>query len=100
MTPTEIVSRLDVRFGQRIKDRKLDAIDPYVVVAPEDLLKVCEYLRDDPKLRFEILNCISGVDYLEPDTKKVAKAGFEPHTEVVYHVSSFTLRHRFVFKVI
>ncbi len=47
-----------------------------------------------------MLNCISGVDYLEPDPKKAAKAGFEPHLEVVYHLSSFTHRHRFVVKVI
>jgi NADH-quinone oxidoreductase subunit C len=30
----------------------------------------------------------------------VAKAGFEPHLEVVYHLSSLTHRHRFVVKVI
>ena len=37
-----------------------------------------------------MLNDITGVDYLETDPKKVAKAGFEPHLEVVYHLSSFT----------
>lgn len=99
MTPADIIARLDEKFSIRIKDRKLDAIDPYVVVAPEDLPEICEYLKNDSKLKFEILNCISGVDYLEPDAKKVAKAGFEPHTEVVYHLSSFTHRHRFVVKV-
>ena len=100
MTPADIIARLDEKFGIRIKDRKPDAIDPYVVVAPEDLLDVCEYLKNDPKLKVEILNCISGVDYFEPDPKKAPKAGFEPHVEVVYHLSSFTHRHRFVVKVI
>jgi NADH-quinone oxidoreductase subunit C len=100
MTPADIIARLDDKFSVRIKDRKLDTIDPYVVVAPEDLPEICEYLKNDPKLKFEILNCISGVDYLEPDAKKAAKAGFEPHTEVVYHLSSFTHQHRFVVKVI
>ena len=38
-------------------------------------------------------------DYLEPDAKKVAKAGFEPHLEVVYHLSSFAHKHRFTVKV-
>jgi NADH-quinone oxidoreductase subunit C len=99
MTSADIIARLDEKFSIRIKDRKLDAIDPYVVVAPEDLPEICEFLKNDPKLKFEILNCISGVDYLEPDAKKAAKAGFEPHTEVVYHLSSFTHRHRFVVKV-
>lgn len=99
MTPADIIARLDEKFSIRIKDRKLDAIDPYIVVAPEDLPEICEYLKNDSKLKFEILNCISGVDYLEPDAKKAAKAGFEPHIEVVYHLSSFTHRHRFVVKV-
>jgi NADH-quinone oxidoreductase subunit C len=71
-----------------------------VVVDPADLLAVCQFLRDDPRLTFEMLNCISGVDYLEPDAKKAAKAGFEPHFEVVYHLQSFTHKHRFVLKVI
>jgi NADH-quinone oxidoreductase subunit C len=57
-------------------------------------------LRDDSRLRFDLLNCISGVDYLETDAKKVAKAGFEPHLEVVYHISSFAHKHRFVVKLI
>ena len=47
-----------------------------------------------------LLNSISGVDYLEPDPKKVAKAGFEPHGEVVYHFQSITHNHRFVLKLI
>src|SRR5262245_56809904 len=100
MTPAEITQTLDSRFGPKIKSKKLDAIDPFIVVEPGDLIEVCTFLRDDPQLSFEILSCISGVDYLEPDAKKVAKAGFEPHTEVVYHLPSFTHRHRFVVKLI
>jgi NADH-quinone oxidoreductase subunit C len=99
MTPTEIVALLEQQFGDRIKSKKADAIDPYVVVEPGDLLEVCRFLRDDPRLRFEFLNCITSVDYFEPDPKKAPKAGFEPHLEVVYHFSSFTHRHRFVIKV-
>jgi len=34
------------------------------------------------------------VDYLEPDSRKAAKAGFEPHIEVVYHLSSFSFPGR------
>jgi NADH-quinone oxidoreductase subunit C len=100
MTSTEIIARLEEKFGGRIKATKPDALDPFVVIEPADLLAVCRFLRDDPRLRFEMLNCISGVDYLEPDAKKAPKAGFEPHLEVVYHLSSFTHRHRFVLKLI
>jgi NADH-quinone oxidoreductase subunit C len=100
MKPPEIINLLELQFGSMIKSKKLDALDPFVVVDAGDLLEVCQFLRDEPQLRFEFLNCISGVDYLEPDPKKAAKAGFEPHTEVVYHFSSFTHRHRLVAKVL
>ena len=61
------------KFGDRIKAKKPDVQDPYVVVSPTDLPEVARYLRDDARLRFELLNCISGVDYLEPDPKKAPR---------------------------
>jgi NADH-quinone oxidoreductase subunit C len=100
MTFAEITALLEEKLGPRIKSKNAEAIDPYIVVEPADLVDVCRFLRDDPRLRFELLNCISGVDYLELDPKKAPKAGFDPHIEVVYHLSSFTHRHRFVLKVI
>jgi NADH-quinone oxidoreductase subunit C len=99
MTTADIITRLEQRFGPKITAKKLDVQDPYAVIGPADLLEVGRYLRDDPQFRFDILNCISGVDYLEPDPKKAPKAGFEPHFEVVYHLQSFSHRHRFVLKV-
>lgn len=101
MAPAEITAALEEKFGDRIKAKKLDAagVDPFVEVEPSALVDVCRFLRDDPRTRMEILNDISGVDYLEPDPKKAPKAGFEPHVEVVYHMSSITLNHRFTVKV-
>jgi NADH-quinone oxidoreductase subunit C len=96
MNAAEIVAVLDQKFGSRIKSKKLEAIDPSITVDAADLLEVCRFLKDEPRLAFDLLNCISGVDYLETDPKKAPKAGFEPHLEVVYHLSSFTHRHRFV----
>ncbi len=100
MSPADIVAALEQQFGSRIQSKKLDAIDPFVVVDPADLVEVCRFLRDDPRLKFELLNNISGVDYLEIDPKKAPKAGFEPHMEVVYHFQSFTHKHRFTLKVV
>ena len=95
MTPAEISSLLKQQFGDKIKAEQLDGPDAFVVIEPDDLLDVCRFLRDDPRLNFRLLNCISAVDYLETDPKKVAKAGFEPHLEVVYHLSSFGPPERF-----
>src|SRR5262245_52621768 len=100
MTPDQIIARLEQQFGARIKNKKTDGLDPFVVIDPADLPEVCRFLRDEPALKFEFLNCITGVDYLEPDPKKAPKAGFEPHLEVVYHFSSLTHKHRFVLKLI
>jgi NADH-quinone oxidoreductase subunit C len=99
MTAADIVARLEQQLGAKIKAKKLDALDPFITVDAADLVEVARFLCDDPQLGFDILNCISGVDYFEPDAKKAPKAGFEPHMEVVYHLHSFTHRHRFVLKV-
>lgn len=101
MTAAEIATLLEEKFGSAITGKKLDAIDPFVTVEPSQLVAVATFLRDDPRLKFEILNDISGVDYLEPDPKKAPKAGFEPHVEVVYHLSSFRFPgRRFTLKVL
>jgi NADH-quinone oxidoreductase subunit C len=100
MTPADIIASLDQQFGSKIKAKNAEAIDPFVAIEAGDLLEICRFLRDDGRLKFEILSCISGIDYLELDPKKVAKAGFEPHVEVVYHLQSFTHRHRFTLKVV
>jgi NADH-quinone oxidoreductase subunit C len=100
MKSDAIIGILEQKFGDRIKAKNLEAKDPFMVVTPGDLVDVCRFLRDDPRLAFDILNCVSGVDYLEPDPKKAPKAGFEPHLEVVYHFQSFRNQHRFVVKVI
>ena len=101
MHSKDIIPILEAKFGECIKGKNLEALDPFVVVAPSDLLEVCRFLRDDARLRFDLLNCISGVDFCEPDPKKAPKAGFEPHVECVYHLSSFAHPgQRFVLKVI
>jgi NADH-quinone oxidoreductase subunit C len=101
MTATEIAALLSEQFPGALTTQNLDALDPFVVVDGARLLEVALFLRDDPRLRFEILNDITGVDYLETDAKKVAKAGFEPHLEVVYHLSSFRYSgRRFTIKIV
>lgn len=99
MQASEITALLEAQFATAITQKKLDAVDPWVAVDSGRLIEMCLFLRDDSRLKFDLLNCISGVDYLETDAKKATKAGFDPHTEVVYHLSSFIHRHRFTLKV-
>jgi NADH-quinone oxidoreductase subunit C len=100
MNHSEIIAALQEKFGAKVTPKTDAGFDPSVVVAPGDLVEVGTFLRDDPRLSFDVLCNISGVDYLEIDPKKAPKAGFEPHMEVVYHLQSFTHRHRFTVKVI
>jgi NADH-quinone oxidoreductase subunit C len=101
MTAAEIAALLESQFGPAITAANADALDPFVTVEPAKLVEVGTFLRDDPRTRFAILNDITGVDYLETDPKKVAKAGFEPHLEVLYHLSSFAFPGlRFTLKVV
>lgn len=91
--------RLKKKFGDLIVGANLTNVDPWVEVKPEGLVAVCEHLKNDSESQFNLLNCITVVDYFEPDPKKAAKAGWEPHLEVVYHLSSVTKKHSLVLKV-
>ncbi len=71
MEGQSFVDRLKAKFGEAIAGVNLDALDPWIEVAPDALVAVCTYLRDEADLRFNMLSCISGVDFFEPDPKKV-----------------------------
>ncbi len=89
MTAIETLEMLQQLFPNAIQRIERETLDPFAVVRAEELVAVCERLKSDEQFGFAILNNLSGVDYLETDPKKLAKAGFEPHLEVVYHLSSF-----------
>ncbi|MGV3606840.1 MAG: NADH-quinone oxidoreductase subunit C [Planctomycetaceae bacterium] len=96
---TQLLDRLTKKFGSKISGSNLQAIDPWIEVTPDGLVEVCRFLKDDAELKLDYLNCITGIDYLEVDPKKAAKADFQPHTEVVYHLSSIVKKHSLVVKV-
>jgi NADH-quinone oxidoreductase subunit C len=70
-----------------------DAIEQVIVyrgeltlhVRPERILDVCQVMRDDESLRFELCSSVSGVDYLGSDERRL---------HVVYHLTSMTYRRR------
>jgi NADH-quinone oxidoreductase subunit C len=71
-----------------------DAVEAVVVhrgeltlhIKREALLEVCQTLRDDPALRFEMCAGVSGVDYINDPTGRRLHA--------VYHLLSMTYRRR------
>jgi NADH-quinone oxidoreductase subunit C len=100
MSGQQFVERLKAKFGDAITGANFDAIDPWIEVAPERLVEVCEHLKTDPALRFDMLNCITCVDYWMADEAKMQKAGMTPRLEVVYHLSSIAKKHTLVVKVV
>src|SRR5512142_3231418 len=88
MSAQEISELLKSRFGEGIREVKTEGvIDPYVKLDPAAVRDVALMLRDDERLRFDLLMCLSGVDYTG------GKLG------VVYHLNSTTLGHKLVLKV-
>lgn len=100
MNIQDIHSILVEKFGRAVGDSLVEASDPWIVVDADSIVEVGTFLRDDERLKFDHLNDLCGSDYLEPDAKKAAKFGHDPHVEVVYQLSSIELHHRLKLKVI
>jgi NADH-quinone oxidoreductase subunit C len=70
-------------------------------VATEVLLRVCEMVRDDPDLKFEMLMDVAGVDYLEyglsewQGSDKATATGFSRATEALTAKYSTWTKPRF-----
>jgi len=99
MSGQAFVDQLKQKFGDKISGANLENVDPWIEVKPEGIVEVCQYLRDEPSLAFDYLNSVTAVDYLHTDEKKAAKAEWEPHLEVVYHLFSMQHKHSLVLKV-
>lgn len=100
MNIAAIADRLKQQFGEQIKHVDLECADPWIGIDAENLRDVCRFLCDTPDLQFDYLHCISGIDYLEPDPKKAKKIDWEPHFELLYHLSSMRHKHRLVLRVV
>lgn len=99
MNLVEIRKALQTRFGNAVPDVDASADSGWIELSPAVLLPVCQFLRDEPRLHFNLLNCITGVDYCHTDPKKAATSPWPPHVQVVYHLSSLTNKHTLVLKV-
>jgi NADH-quinone oxidoreductase subunit C len=100
MNADEIHKLLVDKFGEtKITGVNLTSIDPWVEVTPTAIAEVARFVRDDERLWMDHLNDLTGVDYCQPDPKKAAKFGHEPHIEVVYHLSSYERKHKITLKV-
>ena len=92
MEPKGIYEALQAKFGEEtvfgFQSTEHKGHDPFFFVKPEQAESVARYLRDDPALACNYMECLSGVDY--PDKNEI---------HVVVHAFSYKLKHRAVMKV-
>jgi len=86
MTPQEIFNILKMKFGDSVLEPKLDAMQPWITIAPGKTKDICLFLRDDSELQFDYLSSVSGVDYNNGTLG------------IVYHLNSMVYRHKIVLK--
>jgi NADH-quinone oxidoreductase subunit C len=103
MNIENIYGRLLRSFRPWLIEGVFEAIDPWIEVRSEGLPDIGRYLRDAPDLWFDMLHCITAVDQIELDEKKAAEKrasqpDWQPHLELIYHLSSMRHRHRIVLK--
>ena len=67
-------------------DEKKGYCDPYILLEASALPEICRFLKDDERLQFNMLHCISGVDWPE-------------YFESVYHIHSMIQKHWVILKV-
>ncbi|RYD87922.1 MAG: NADH-quinone oxidoreductase subunit C, partial [Sphingobacteriales bacterium] len=64
MTFDDIKDLLAAKFGNEvIAGEERTGLQPALLIQPERIADVCLELRDNPKTYFDLLNCLSGVDY-------------------------------------
>jgi len=71
-------------FGEAVTKVVIDRGELTFYVRRESLVGLCQALRDDPALRFELCSSVSGVDYV----------GAPDRLHSVYHLTSMTYRRR------
>jgi NADH-quinone oxidoreductase subunit C len=85
---TDALQQAYPQFDDAIYRIVVDRGELTLYVDPDRVREVCQVLRDDPALRFELCSSVSGVDYLDIHPED------ENRLHVVYHLTSMTYRRR------
>ena len=92
--PSDLESNLTLKQLREFATRELEEAGEFrgeltIYVRPGALIRVCEFLRDEPSLSYKFLSDVTAVD-LYPN---------EPRFEVVYHLLSLENAERLRLKV-
>jgi NADH-quinone oxidoreductase subunit C len=102
MTIKEIFDLLKNRFENiKIYIEKFEVGEEYIVVSPDALKQILQEIRNNPRLHFDYLMCISSVDDANGEIKKdengnkIIKGGT---LSLYYHLYSTTRNHKIAIK--
>ena len=98
MTPEEIAAALKEKFGEKIAEANFETAHPHVVVDEDAWREVALFLRDDERMRFDMLRCISSVDMID-DKQLVAVYDLISSRGTPVSTEVWTSRHTFCVKV-
>lgn len=98
----EIFNQLKEKFGSSIIELKADKpVEPFIIVNPLEIDKICLFLRDEKELQFDSIMNLSGVDDAN-GTKEKDEKGLETikggTLSVYYHLESTKLKHKLTLK--
>lgn len=116
MEPKAIFDLLAAHLGEGATEFLENDIEPWACVSTDRIADACAFLRDDPRLEFNQLMCLSGIDWDGYDEngkgKSVAILGYnddgtpeesdrvaEGEFGVAYHLYSHNQRHKFTLRV-
>lgn len=89
MTFPEITDLLSAQFGSDLQANTQNP-QPCLAVPVSQLVAICQFLRDDERLFFDLLACVTGIDN-----------GPEANTmEVIYNLTSIPYEHNLMLKVV
>jgi NADH-quinone oxidoreductase subunit C len=84
-----ILKKLKEKFAGSLLEAGEFRDELTIIVRKEDIVPICQFLRDDPELCFNFLSDLCGVDY--PERK--------PRFDVVYNLYSISKNHRVRLKI-
>jgi NADH-quinone oxidoreductase subunit C len=85
MTKEEIIQIFQNKFTGKIEEAPFVGVDVAFKVDRDLILDVCRFAKETPELHFDLLACLSCVDYVD-------------HMELVYNLFSFTHKHKIAIK--
>ena len=84
-----ILKKLKERFAESVLEVGEFRGELTLIAGKEDIVQICQFLRDDPELDFNFLSDLCGVDW--PERK--------PRFDLVYNLYSISKNHRVRLKV-